>query len=260
MPCPQSTSEGACLPAGRGSYLTNLIQKHKIKMEEGGFQMTRILLIAIVVFSGICASGCGPLMKSLSKKPGPSKPFIVARATNGNTAGVTTQSTSPLRLFEGGIGTVTTMSLTFNKLIYTLQSEMSPNELRERNPRVTMRFGNTTRTVDVQISETGIHEVQFLNLNVRLLGNINQEQPQINTIEDIESLPDYAQVLALGLFINGVPHEDDGTNFLLTLVKAETEVQQIPGQFLTEEEKEPNEWPLNSPGYNVTWVNEELAK
>jgi hypothetical protein len=222
--------------------------------------MTRICIILLGFLTGICAHGCGAFIPKAKKSSARQQTFVIARATNASTAGVTTQSTSPLNMFEGGIGNVTTMALTFNKLVWQLQTNLSPSELRERNPRVTMRFGNATRNVELQVSETGIHEAQFLNINVSLLGNVNQERPQIEDIEDIIDLPNYAKVLVVSLSLSGKPHQDDGTNFVLTLVKAETAVQQIRGVRLTEDQKKPNEWPLNHSGFNVTWVNDDLVK
>jgi len=222
--------------------------------------VNRFIIVFLGLLLGICANGCGAFISPKKKRSTRQETFVIARATNATTAGVTTQSTSPLNMFEGGIGNVTTNSLTFNKLIWQLSTDLSVNDLRERNPRVTMRFGNVTRSAEVLISETGQHEVQFLNLNVRLLGNINQERPQINDVEDIRKLPNYAKVLIATLSLSGKPHRNEGTNFTLTLVKAETAVQQIRGVRLTEEEKKPNEWQLNQPGYTVTWVQEDLAK
>lgn len=204
-----------------------------------------------VCILGYCSLGCGPFLQGSKKSKNASRPFHIARVDPG-LASVSSQSTQPIKMWYGGIANLTTDTLTINKLVYVLNTDMTPDEVRERRPRGTLRYGGSTRTVNLQVSETGNHELVFLNLNARHSGV--EGLPYIpKTVDDLENLGPESKVITVDVFFSGKPHKEEGTQVQLVLVQVDT-LPQPMGRRLTPEESKPIEWNLpGSPGFSVRW-------
>ncbi len=200
------------------------------------------------------AVGCGPVKDLLGKgkkSKGSGDPFRVAvLATTGE---VSSQSTQPLKLWYGGIANVTTDRLVVDKLIFRLETNMTSDELRARNARGQMRYGDRFRTAEVQVNEDGTHELQFLALNARHAGLEGELVPP-QTVEDLKNLGPETRILTADLFLSGQPHEEEGTQVQLTLVQVDTMPQTQGGKLrLAPEENQPIKWEKSTRGYAVLW-------
>lgn len=207
------------------------------------------LVFLITVCGGLAA--CGPFLSARSKGGGQSgKPYHVLRVAT--TAEVSSQSTQPLFLWEGGIANTTTNTLVIDKLVFRFDTDMTNDDLRERSPRATLTFGSLTRTVDLTQTETGVDEFAFLDLNARLEG-LNEPIPQVTSIDDVDKVGPYARVLTIRVFFTGFPPDDKGNQVQVTLVRVVTNPQIVPGVPLDPNRNQPAEWAQNSPGFAVRW-------
>lgn len=218
-------------------------------------RLSHSLILAILT---VFCIACGPFMPSSKSKRSAGSheaTFHLIRATNSTTAGVTTQSTIPLRMYEGAIANVTTMNLTFNKLLFELQTSLTPDELRSFNPRLEVQFGNMTRVTEVQVSDLQSHEAQLLNLSARLTpydGDIRNE-PRPESLEDLQRFGGAIRILTVKLRLTSKPEAD--TTFKVFFTSAETAPQIPRGVRYDEEQHKPILWTLNRPGFDVTIVD-----
>lgn len=200
-------------------------------------------------------TACGPFDKSSKSKGSASNGiFQVIRASNASTAGVATQSTLPLRMFEGGIANLTTDSLTFNRLTFHVGTNLNAKEFSEFSPRLELQFGALARTEELAISHHQAHEANFTNLNATLTaypGDIKTvEQPK--TLEDLNKFGGAVRVLIVRLRLNKLP--EPGTTFTINWVSAETKYQLPRGILFDKENHKDSTWLLNRPGFNVEVV------
>ena len=213
----------------------------------------RIFLVSAALVLAAFAPGCGPYLTGQKSKKKSNRPFHIARVDPG-LAAVSSQSTQPLKMWYGGIANLTTDSLVIDSLVFVLSTDMTPDELRERQPRGTLSYGGATRTVDLQVSETGNHELVFLDLNARHAGV--EGTPFVpQTTDDLDKLGPESKVITVDMFLSGSPAKDEGSHVQLVLVRVDTLPQTLGGTLsLTAEESKPIQWHLpGSPGFAVRW-------